>query len=147
MSVNDMQLNPNNLSGIEFRVWKGKISSLALREPHKVQILKAYITEKLQADLCSELYKLVFNFLSKGQDKFGNPIIVPSTFDGNTSGQAIPLGKICYPHNKINNFGLQLVNSVMGEIETIISLAIPDNISDLANSRLKIGGAGKAVDI
>ena len=147
MSAPDLLLNPNNLSGIEFRVYKNRLASLCLREPHKVAILKAFITEKIEQDFCTEIYKIIFNLMAKGQDKAGNPFVVPTSFDGNTTNSTIPLGKPNYPHNKINNCALSLINTVMGELETIISTIIPDSYEALSNSRLAIGSKGKSVNI
>ena len=143
-----MRFNPDGTkAGTEFRVYKNRLSALCLREPHKYHALKGFITEKIEQDLVSDIYKIVFNLMSAGKFKGGNPIIVPTDYEGNTSGQTIPLGAVKYPHNKINNAALSLVNTIMGELETIIETILPSDYTKLANSRLHIGGSGKAVDI
>ena len=144
--MSDMELNPNNLSGSQFRVFKNRMSAMALQTPGKYHILKGYVTEKLEQELIDDIYKIVRNFMSKGKLKDGTDIVVPLTYEGNT-GSVIKLGPVNYPHNKVNNAALSLVNVVMGEIESIIECVLPSDYSKLANSRLALGGAGKTVNI
>ena len=143
MSANNMELNPEVLTGLSFKKFKNSMYSLALSSPKTYYAIRAATMEQIETQIVKDLYKIFFNALTKGATKDGTPIECPAG-DG---VKATKLGDVSYPTHLINNLAMEAVSDLQTHIHKIIDIIVPQDLDKISNVQSKITGQAESINI
>ena len=142
MSSN-MELQPEVLTGLNFKRWKNKMYSLALSSPKQYYALREAVLDKVQTQIVKDLYKIFYNALIKGEDKDGNPI----RFAGGDGIQAVALGKPDYMPHICNNIAMEAVSDLESHINKIVDILVPQDLEKIASTKMTISGKAESINV
>ena len=138
-SSDPFRLDPENVLGFKYSTYMSKMRGLAISNPSKYYEIRAVVEERIKSDAVRNLYTTIYNCLSKGQDIKGNPF--DSTYLGAT-GSTQPQ----YPHQKINDVGME-ISEVLGlKLNEVLELILPSSFDKLAAPSLMVKTASKSID-
>ena len=120
----------NNLS-IVFQTFSRKARNLALSNPKKYGEVQDKLSESLRSATAKNLYKIVYEFLKKGNIPNGAAFDKIDTIVGD-----ITLGPIGYPEERLVQIALNLTETVDKELDKLILIAFPDPLAGLAEKSI-----------
>lgn len=140
MAENKFQLDTNDVLGFAYQEYTAEIRALALATPAKYFTLRKEVLRSVKNDAVSNLYKTLFQVLSKGE-----------TLNGNSIGSDIKLGgqnglHPNYPSQKINDFCIQVASDLADHINRAIDIILPDDFEKIASGKLNLKGRANVIE-
>ena len=134
---NKFQLDTNDVLGFNYASYVANVRALALSKPADYFKLRKEVLKKVKEDAVGNLYRTLFNVLSKGTDLSGNPI---GTLGSSTDMQP------GYPSQKINDFAIQVASDLADHINRAIDIILPDDFEKLASGKMSLKGRANVIE-
>ena len=134
----NFRLDTDDVLGFNYQAYVADVRALALSKPAEYFELRKEVLEKVRRDAVGDVYKTLFNVLSKGTDKNGN--VIGAKFG---AGSYIPN----YPSQKINDFAIEVASDMADHINRAIDIILPDDFEKLAAGKLNLKGRANTIDI
>jgi hypothetical protein len=133
-------LDPNQALGLDYQMYLSSIRALSISKPAQYYSLRRVVLEKVKKEAVSGLYKSFFNILVGGVDQAGNPIGDATNKLG--AGEFIPN----YPAQKVNDIDIEVAGILCEELNKVIDLILPDDLTTIMDKKMSIKGMGERVD-
>ena len=130
-------LDTDDVLGFAYQQYVSNIRGLALSKPSEYYQLRAQVMKQVKTDAVKNLYKTIFQILSKGRKFDGGSIGVFGT------GDYVP----SYPSQKINDFTISVAAQLGDALNQVIDIILPDDFEKLARAKLSIQGKSSAIDV
>ena len=134
---NQFQLDTNDVLGSNYTSYVANIRALALSKPADYFKLRKEVLKKVKEDAVGNLYRTLFNVLSKGIDLGGNAIGMLGSSPDFQPG---------YPSPKINDFAIQVASDLADHINRAIDIILPDDFEKLASGKLSLKGRANVIE-
>lgn len=136
MADNKFKLDTDDVLGFNYQAYVAEIRSLALSKPAEYFQLRKEVLKKVKTDAVGNIYKTLFNVLSKGHDLTDHPIGKLGT------GGYVP----AYPSQKINDFAIQVASDMADHINRAVDIILPDDFEKLASGKLSLKGRANVIE-
>ena len=133
-------LDPNQALGLDYQMYLSSIRALSISKPAQYYSLRRTVLEKVKKEAVSGLYKSFFNILVGGVDQAGTPIGDSNNKLG--AGELVPN----YPAQKVNDIAIEVAGILCEELNKVIDLILPDDLTAIMDKKMNIKGMGERVD-
>jgi hypothetical protein len=133
-----LQIDVNNYLNNDYEFYLSKISGKSLSNPSEYFQYREMVQRQIKTSAVSALYGTIYQALRNGKRSDGVTDLV-------NGGGGMIAGSPSMSDNNINEFTLALAKTLNEQLDKVVDMICPVDVSTIATSRLKASGNARGI--